>query len=64
MALPHTPESALRNCPKSLGGAPSVAQRAAKEGFSVHFVLRIVAKSSLGPLLVPFSDSLSRQYGE
>ena len=27
--------------------------------FSVHFVLRIAAKSSLGLLLVPFSDSLS-----
>jgi hypothetical protein len=30
-------------------------------GFSVHFALRIAAKSSLGLLLVPFSDSLRRR---
>src|SRR5215218_4234514 len=31
-----------------------------KRGSSGHFVLRIGTKSSLGPLLVPFSDSLRR----
>ena len=30
------------------------------EGLSGHFVLRIAAKSSLGPLLAPFLDSLRR----
>jgi hypothetical protein len=43
---------------------PAEPNGSPRSGFSVHFALRIAAKSSLGPLLVPFSDSLSRQLGE
>ena len=43
---------------------PAEPKGSPRSGFSVHFALRIAAKSSLGLLLVPFSDSLSRQLGE
>src|ERR687898_1836685 len=51
----------VRKVSEALPAEPNGSPRS---GFSVHFALRIAAKSSLGLLLVPFSDSLSRQLGE
>jgi len=45
----------VRKVSETLPAEPNGSPRS---GFSVHFALRIAAKSSLGPLLVPFSDSL------
>ena len=49
------PRETVRKVSETLPAEPNGSPRS---GFSVHFALRIAAKSSLGLLLVPFSDSL------
>src|ERR671911_2615768 len=57
----NVPSETVRKVSETLPAEPNGSPRS---GFSVHFVLRIAAKSSLGLLLVPFSDSLSQHIGE
>ena len=51
------PRETVRKVSETLPAEPKGSPRS---GFLVHFALRIAAKSSLGLLLVPFSDSLRR----
>src|SRR5918995_5762819 len=51
------PRETVRKVSEALPAEPNGSPRS---GFSVPFALRIAAKSSLGLLLVPFSDSLRR----